>query len=109
MTCIIRELLEEGRDDWVPVDRLVGLAQETAERSGRDFRDVAGEALTHLVSGGLMEVGDIGDSGFEAWSGAPDAVVKRVVSTLEEFGWLPQGGACWLANTPAAGRAAAQR
>ncbi|MGV4983306.1 hypothetical protein ACVB8X_01945 [Streptomyces sp. NRAIS4] len=97
---IIRELLEEGLDDWVPVDRLVGLAQETVEQSDRDFRDVATEALTQLVSGGLMEVGDLGESGFEAWNGTPDAIVKRVVSTLEEFDWLPQGGACWLANTP---------
>ncbi|MGW5608875.1 hypothetical protein ACWEWI_22750 [Streptomyces sp. NPDC003753] len=96
---IIGELLEEGLDDWVPVDRLVGLAQETVEHSGRDFREVATETLTQLVSGGLMQVGDLGDSGFEAWSGTPDDIVRRVVSTLEGFDWRPQGGACWLANT----------
>ncbi|MFF8861234.1 MULTISPECIES: hypothetical protein [unclassified Streptomyces] len=96
---VIGELLEEGLDDWVPVDRLIGLAQETVERSGRDFRDVARETLTQLLGRGLMEVGDLGESGFEAWTGTPDALVRRVVSTLEEFDWLPQGGACWLANT----------
>ena len=95
---IISELLEEALDDWVPVDRLIGLAQETAEQSGRDFRVVATEALTELLCGRLMAVGDLGVNGFEAWTGSPEALVRRVVAMLDRFDWRPQGGACWLAD-----------
>ncbi|MFF4805509.1 hypothetical protein ACFY1U_45215 [Streptomyces sp. NPDC001351] len=96
---IIGELLEEGLDDWAPIDRLIGLAQETAEQAGSGFRVVSVEVLTELLSGGLMAVGDLGRSGFKAWSGSPEALVRRVVAMLDGFDWRPQGGACWLADT----------
>ncbi|MFF0067218.1 hypothetical protein ACFYRC_38135 [Streptomyces sp. NPDC005279] len=103
---IIRELLVEGLDDWVPVDRLIGLAREAAEPSSGDFRALAGEVLADVVRGGLMAVGEIGDTGFEPWAGDDDAVLHRVVVALDRVAWIPAGGVCWLANTPEGDRLA---
>ncbi|MBD9701185.1 hypothetical protein IHE56_03565 [Streptomyces sp. ID01-12c] len=101
---IPHELLEEGLDDWLPVDRLVGLAGEPSEQSGEAHRDLTERLLAQLVGGGLMRVGDLGETGFEAWPGDADAVVRRVMEALDAVAWAPAGGVCWLANTPVGDR-----
>lgn len=101
---ICREILGEGLDDWVPVDRLVGLSRELSERHGGSHRDVSEKVLAHLLRSGLVNVGDLGESGFEAWSGDAEGVVRRAMQALDEVGWEPAGGVCWLANTPAGDR-----
>ncbi|KUO05179.1 hypothetical protein [Streptomyces caeruleatus] len=103
---IVRELLVEGLDDWVPVDRLVGLAREESERSGTDFRSLAVRLLGDLVKDGLMDVGELGDTGFEPWTGDTDTVLARIVAALDQVDWRPAGGVCWLANTPEGDRTA---
>ncbi|MFJ8085111.1 hypothetical protein ACIQ6Y_31390 [Streptomyces sp. NPDC096205] len=103
---IYRELLEEGLDDWIMVDQVLYLAGELAEQSGEPPREVTERVLTHLVRGGLMNVGDLGETGFEAWSGDADSVVRRVLESLDAVDWHPAGGGCWLANTPAGDREA---
>lgn len=104
---IVCELLVEGLDDWVPVDRLIGLAREAAERSRSDFRAVAIEVLTHLVRDGFMIVGELGGGGFEAWPGSADEVLERAVAALDGVHWAPAGGGFWLMNTPKGDRTAA--
>lgn len=106
---ICREILEEGLDDWVPVDRMVGLARELSERCGVSHRDVTEKVLARLLHRGLVTVGDLGESGFEAWAGDADGVVRRVVQALDEVAWEPAGGVCWLANTSAGDREASSR
>jgi hypothetical protein len=105
---IIRELLVEGLDDWVPVDRLIWLAREESEQSGGDFRSLAIELLTELMRDGLMDIGELGDTGFEPWSGDADAVLARLVTALDQVDWMPAGGVCWLANTPQGDRMASE-
>lgn len=97
---VVRELLEEGLDDWVPVDRLLGLAEDVAPEGAEEVRDVAVELLRWLLAGGLTAVGDLGESGFEAWPETGDELLAKAVRVLDGFGWSPQGGAYWLANTP---------
>ncbi|WP_406165127.1 hypothetical protein [Streptomyces sp. NBC_00996] len=106
---IFRELTEEGLDDWVPVDRLLGLAEDVAQARGADFRDVAAELLRRLLDSGLMAVGDLGDSGFEAWPDSGDELLAKAVRVLDGFDWDPRLGAYWLANTPKGDAAASGR
>ncbi|MFE9647270.1 hypothetical protein ACFYO0_24775 [Streptomyces sp. NPDC006365] len=105
---ICREILEEGLDDWVPLDRLVGLARELSERRGVNHRDVSEKVLAHLLHSGLVTVGDLGESGFEAWTDDADGAVRRIMRALDDAGWEPAGG-CWLANTPVGDREASGR
>ncbi|MGC4987498.1 hypothetical protein ACLQ18_44230 [Streptomyces sp. DT193] len=97
---IFRELIEEGLDDWVPVDTLLGLAEDMAEDRGAKFRGVAVDLLTLLLNSGLMDVGDLGESGFEPWPERGDELLAKAVAVLDGFDWFPQLGAYWLANTP---------
>ncbi|GHI09668.1 hypothetical protein AQI88_41385 [Streptomyces cellostaticus] len=97
---VVRELIEEGLDDWVPVDRLLGLAEDVAQDRAAGFRDVATDLLRWLLTSGLMAVGDLGGSGFEAWPETGDELLAKAVRVLDGFDWNPQGGAYWLANTP---------
>ncbi|MGR4880275.1 hypothetical protein ACIPUC_12670 [Streptomyces sp. LARHCF249] len=99
---ICRELLDEGLDDWVPVDLLVTLAYELSEQSGESERDIAARVLSHLLHSGLMQVGELGETGFEAWPEEADAAVRRVIEALDAVEWDPELGVCWLANTPEA-------
>lgn len=95
----IREILAEGVDDWVPVDRIIGLAREIAVAEAGKFQSFAVRMIESLIGQGLMEVGEIGDSGFEQWNGDPGVLVARVIAICESFNWEPFGEACWLANT----------
>jgi len=106
---ICHEILEEGLDDWVPVDRLVGLARELSEHRGVSHRGASEKVLAHLLHSGLVEVGDLGESGFEAWTDDADGAVRRVLQALDDVAWEPAGGVCWLANTPAGDREASGR
>ncbi|MEU6310699.1 hypothetical protein [Streptomyces sp. NPDC047014] len=101
---ICQELLEEGLDDWVPVDLLVALAFEMSQESGESMRDITARVLSRLLHSGLMQVGELGETGFEAWPEENDAVVRRVIEALETVKWEPALGVCWLANTPEADR-----
>ena len=106
-TDIIRELLIEGVDDWVPVDTLLALVRQAEDPPERDVRSLTASILHQLIEQGFIQVGEIGDSGFEAWpEGADDAVVKAVTA-LDAVDWMPHGGAFWLANTPLGDRRAA--
>lgn len=96
---IVCELLVEGLDDWVPVDRLIGLVRASEDLRDRGLKEATVDILDHLLRQDLMAVGDLGDSGFEAWPGAVEENIAKVVAILDNFNWEPLGGACWLSNT----------
>lgn len=96
---IVRELLVEGLDDWVPVDRLIGLVRESEDLRDEEFKEATAGILDHLLRQDLMAVGELGESGFEAWPGTVEENVTKVVATLDDVNWVPLGGACWLSNT----------
>ncbi|MEV8312382.1 hypothetical protein AB0P36_35150 [Streptomyces flavidovirens] len=93
---ISRQILEEGIDDWIPIDRLIDLTREFSEAG----ESASIQILESLLDGGFVKVGEIGENGFEAWSGASQDVVLRVAAELEKVNWVPLGGVCWIANTP---------
>src|SRR5436305_6985689 len=96
---IIRDLLIEGVEDWVPIDTLIGLANESEKSEGGNFKEIVASILDYLLKDDLMVAGEIGNSGFEAWAGDADSIARRIIARLDEVDWRPFGGVCWLANT----------
>lgn len=96
---IVQRLLNEGLDDVVPLDRLIGSVRELYGSDPDVVRGAAIDLITRLVDGGLMIPGDLGHEGFEAWPGSAEEVVKRVVEQSERLGWDPIGAGCWWSNT----------
>lgn len=95
ITCILRE----GLDDWVMIDRLIGLSSEWSQHHGDAMKQVFHESLTRLVTDGLAIVGDLRGEGFTDWTGEPFEVVRRVERELDEYEWNPRMAGCWLRNT----------
>jgi len=104
---IIRELIVEGRDDWIPIDRVIGSAREVASASKWPFEEVAAELIATLIGGNLMVPGELGEAGFVAWGGSSADLIDRVVQECQLINWAPSGGGCWLANTSEGDRLAA--
>ncbi|WP_208879366.1 hypothetical protein [Streptomyces armeniacus] len=77
LTASVGELLAEGEADWVMVDSLIGTAEEHAEVHGGDSRDISVELLGELLTEGLMEIGDLRESGFEAWTCSVEESLAR--------------------------------
>ncbi|GLY50590.1 hypothetical protein [Lentzea sp. NBRC 102530] len=102
----VRELLLDGVDDWVSLDRIIWAARQVSESSSADFGDEFRDLLDTLVRGGLVVPGELGDSGFERWGGEPGELIARVIEQAQEFGWAPQGAGCWFANTELGDRTA---
>jgi hypothetical protein len=99
-------VLLEGLDDWIPIDRVIDLSEDLSELTGDSIEIVLGDVLEFVLSRRLMMIGDKSRSGFESWDQAGVGVVSRVIRRLEEVGWRPQGGLCWLANTKLGNQAA---
>lgn len=91
----VREILAEGLEDWVPIDRVVGRAREMADQ----FRPTAIRLVEYLLRNELVRIGDIGEGGFEEWPGDVEENIERVVRGLEVKDWNAMGELCWLANT----------
>ncbi|RCG20572.1 hypothetical protein DTL70_19880 [Streptomyces diacarni] len=96
---LVKEMLIEGEDDWVMVDFLIGVAEEFASPRGEDFRDVSLELLRELLREEVMEIGDLGHTGFEPWPLGVDDSVARFKEGCESHDWDPMGALWWLANT----------
>lgn len=102
----IQEILTEGLDDWVPIDRVIGEARDSASDEGVTLRDAAVGLVRALVDSGLMIPGNITEDGFEPWKGNCGQLTSQVIRQCDELGWEPLGAGCWLANTPEGDRAA---
>lgn len=103
---VIQEILAEGLDDWVPIDRVIGGARDSASSEGVTLRDAAVGLVRALVDSGLMTPGDITEDGFGPWKGTHEQLTNQVIRQCDELGWEPLGAGCWLANTPEGDRAA---
>ena len=95
---VVNEVLRDGLDDWVLIDSLLWSARRAAGE-GNDFRILVRRALEVLLGDRLMQIGDLGENGFEAWTSSVDESVDRAVRECEAFDWLPMGAGCWLSNT----------
>ncbi|OLZ47245.1 hypothetical protein [Amycolatopsis keratiniphila] len=92
--------LDDGLDDWVPVDTLIWNAIQVVPKDSDRFAGFFATVLDYLLREGLMIVGDIGDTGFEPWTSSIEDTVERVTRDCQAVDWAPQGSLCWLSNTP---------
>ena len=99
---IAHDILKDGLDDWVPIDRLIGYAQQ---RNPDGYHELVREVLTHLFNEGLTEAGRFGDNGYSP-EGASRELLSIVIADCESLGWNPQGGGYWLSNTKEGDRVA---
>ncbi|MFF7634365.1 hypothetical protein ACFZB9_14610 [Kitasatospora sp. NPDC008050] len=98
---IVREILREGLDDWVPVDTLLWYVRQESPAPEESFKATFVETIRYLLSEGLMLVGEIGESGFEPWPGTVSQIIERLVAACDAVSWTPFGSVCWLSNTSA--------
>ncbi|MCX5205927.1 hypothetical protein OG897_31430 [Streptomyces sp. NBC_00237] len=103
---ILLEILTDCLDDWIPVDRVIGYAEEAVEEYGGQPPAVFRALLGTLLERALVTVGDIGDSGYEPWDGTASEVLERTVNACEELGWDPRLAGPWVASTPEGDRLA---
>ena len=100
---IVDDVLEEAADDWVPLASLIWSAERHVTASEEDAHEAAMAALYLLLSQRLAQVGDLGESGFEPWSGADVDLVARVRAQCDELDWNPMGDGCWFAAIDSSG------
>lgn len=93
----LADLLDCGRVDWVSLQELVWYS--THGEITPAGKEVALSVLRRLFVEGLMVPGDLGETGFEDWSGSADTWFDRACAQLESFEWAPMGDGLWLRLT----------
>jgi hypothetical protein len=104
---IIHEILREGLEDWIPVDRLIDLTRQSSINSGEDYKETTLDVIFELLERGLARIGELGAPGFEEFEGNASTGKEFARVDLEKYDWIPQGASFWICNT-AAGDALAQ-
>ena len=93
----ISALLESGLTDWLSLDEV------TWEGAHGDLSAEGRAAITRLLGrlygDDLMVPGDLGETGFEDWSGSHADWLERSLSELDRFDWRPMGAGFWLRLT----------
>lgn len=94
---VMHELLQAGVDDWVSLDEAAWIVTQG------DFTDASKEltlrTLGEVFRASLMAPGDLGETGFEEWSGATEEWIARARHDLEHVAWPPMGAGFWLRLT----------
>ncbi len=95
---LMHELLQAAVDDWVSLDEAAWILTQ-----GDYFTDASKEltlrTLGEVFRASLMALGDLGETGFEEWPGAPEGWIARARRDLEHVTWPPMGGGFWLRLT----------
>ncbi|MEU7532101.1 hypothetical protein AB0A74_40645 [Saccharothrix sp. NPDC042600] len=79
------------------MDRAIYFARESC--GATDFKTVVKATLEWMLNERLVDIGYIGNTGFEAWSGTVGERMDRMMTELDAVDWVPFGGSCWMANT----------
>lgn len=91
---IVRELMKSGIYDWVSLHDVVWWSTEGDRSSSAKQRTL--DVLRHLFTHNLMVLGDLGETGFEEWTGSHEEWERRAVADLERLSWSPTGDGFWL-------------
>lgn len=91
---IIQELLDEGSDDWVTLNRVVGLTAPGVIDDEGKARVV--RVLERLYNEGLMVPGTLELSGFVKWAVPASEYLPRSIAELERLNWVPKNEGFWL-------------
>jgi hypothetical protein len=110
MTAVERRVLGLGLVDWVHFVEVVDLVRaDDPALSEATLHQRVLDVLRSLLEKGLIEVGDVQEAGgFRRWSGTAEDTLERIGrewASLERQPGL--GDVCWLANTDAGDRLAA--
>lgn len=93
----LSDLLYRGLVDWVPLHDVVWYG--THGHIDTASQELVLRVLRRLFSDDLMVPGDLGETGFEDWSGSTESWLDRAHAQLEELGWAPMGDGLWLRLT----------
>ena len=95
---LVEDVLLSGSGDWVGIWELPYLARSALGVVGADAARVAVmEAIRALVSQGLMQIGDVDESGFVPWETDLEDALRKIElewsllnrePSLGEIGWL---------------------
>jgi hypothetical protein len=98
---IVEDLVLLGLDDWVHLaDVALATRAHTASTRTEDVIEAGSAAVEAAVRAGLMEVGDVTDTGFHAWAVDATEARRRLRSGWQALDRDPvPGDVCWLANT----------
>jgi hypothetical protein len=96
-------LLVLGTVDWIGAWEVASVAQTVGgATSEAAVRDLSLRVIADLLNRGLMEAGDVTESGFRPWTVPVAAAVSRIQREWTALGRNPDlGDICWLANTKA--------
>ena len=96
---LIDRLLREAADDWVGVWELPWMAESTgsagdSEKVLRLWLQIIREALKN----GLIEVGDVTETGFQPWGVSVDETCLRIEREWRRYPEGPRLGdiSCWI-------------
>ena len=104
-----RIILWYGLDDWVPMLTVVGAAQMPATEPTDVDKARALEAIRHLASSGLIEIGEVTEgNGFVPWSTSLEESLSRIQASLNSPDENDWSFVCWLRNTPEGDKLAEQ-
>ena len=102
---IEEDLLARAAEDWVHPAELLGVVKRSGVSDPATLRDLAVGLMARLLLGGLIVVGDVGDT-HVPWSGTPGEIIQRVVrewSVRDDPSVMP-GELFWIDTTPAGQR-----
>lgn len=91
---VVDELLARTEVDWVSLHDVVWYSTEGDRSATAKQRTV--EVLRYLFASDLMVPGDLGETGFEDWTGSLDAWEEHAIADLERLDWNPMGDGFWL-------------
>lgn len=98
------EILQAGLDDWVPLAAIEGMAAHGCAQG--DVREQSLAAISELAREGLVEIGEVSDSGFFGWDQPLDDALDRVREIWDGTDRNTWGFSVWVSNTPAGDRVA---
>ena len=97
---VAAEALVYGSDDWFPLWTVVMLAKNVGHaRNGDDARRLALQTVRYLLEEGLVDAGELTDTGFRSWTAPPRLDLRRIEQTWQAGGDLQPGEGCWFSNT----------
>lgn len=103
----IPAILAASVDDWVMLHEVLWHA--THDQRTPAAKEKAVRVLRHLFEEDLMIPGDLGETGFEDWTGTPDEWLRDALAALDKLGWKPMGAGFWLRPTEHGERTAQDR
>lgn len=93
----VGDLLNRGLVDWVSLHDVVWYGTHGHIDAASQAMVVS--VLRRLFTDDLMVPGDLGEAGFEDWSGGREDWLDRAHTQLEDLGWAPMGDGLWLRLT----------